>query len=276
MMIRKIPLILVAGVFLLTGCTVKEAIDVARPTKFLPGAERLEKPKDTPFDLAWVSPDVGSWLYNTLIVQAVRTDFVDLDDWIFSAGTFVPTRGVYVDKLTDLADYTQETVAEEFKDYRHKPMELRVVKGVPFISVEPAVEQLLTPYSPMTPVESIKPKTRSLSVEISIAEANFSDPLVYGGLLAVPVPAVANLSSAVKSPSLTLEVRFTDNATGQIVWEIIDKRFPQIKVIDANRLTVSGALHEIIDSFAEDLVESFYKKADETVSRRSPVSLWPF
>jgi len=100
--------------------------------------------------------------------------------------------------------------------------------------------------------------------------------VLYGALQAVPIPAVANLSTAVKAPSLTVEARLVDQTTGEVVAEVIDRRFPQVKVIDINRLTVSSALHELADSFADDMVKAFYRRPGEVVGSRWAFSLLPW
>ncbi|MFN8390406.1 MAG: hypothetical protein U0136_08965 [Bdellovibrionota bacterium] len=258
------------------GCTVRDAIQDLRPTSFIEH-ENLEKTDVTPFDLAWIAPNIGASQYETLIVEAVRTDYVDTSRWIYSASALLPSRAAYVDRLNELADYIQREVTERFKSYPEKAAQVSV-KPLPAVQQwELEVEKLaLPPPVPATPVELIDPGSRALRVQISIAEADFGDPVVYAGLLAVPVPGVANMSTAVKSPSLTLEARLVDEHSGEIKMELLDRRFPQVKIVDINRLTVSSALHEIADSFADDLVRSFYRKPGNVVGRRWPFSLVPW
>jgi hypothetical protein len=261
-----------------TACTVKEAVEDLTPTPFIQKPEELHKPQYTPFDLGWISPDVANWMYDTLTVEAVKTEYVNPDNWIFSAGTLMPTRASYMRQVNELADYIQKRVSKEFENYNGGNGELSVEKGLP---VEPLPQnlpkELRTPAPPQVPIEPLEgDRKRELILDISIADANFGDPLVYGGLLAVPVPGIANLSTAVKSPSLTLEARFIDKTSGEVVMELVDRRFPQLKIVDINRLTVSSALREIVDSFASDLVKSFYRKHGEKVGKRWPFSLLPW
>lgn len=261
-----------------SACTVKDAVENLKPTRFIENPEILEPPKNTPFDLAWMSPNVPTWQYDTLVVEAVRTDQIDTDNWIYSAGTFIPTKEIYNRRVNELAEYIQQSLTMRFENYGRPRTPIEIEKGLPLVSGSTGIIELPTDADlvPKIPIELAIPESRTLKVELSIAEANFGDPLIYGGLLAVPVPAAANLSTALKSPSLTLEAKFRDGKTGEVLTELVDRRFPQVKVIDVNRLTVASALHEIADSFAEDLVASFYRKKGEKVGKRWPFSLVPW
>ncbi len=240
-----------AVVLLLSACTIKDAVESLKPTPFITKPEQLAAPKFTPFDLAWIKPGAESRQYDRLLVQPVKTEYVDPQAWLFSASAFIPSSTVYLKKVSDLAEYIRQEVTEKF-EAAASDSEVEVIEG-------PAITTL-----------------HSLLLEISIADVNFGDPVVYGGLLAVPLPGVANLSTAVKSPQITLEARFIDDLTREVVTEIIDRRFPQVKIVDVNRLTVSRAAHELADSFADDLVAAFFRKKGEKIGRRWPFSLVPW
>jgi len=270
---------LVFALLTLLCCTAVQVTETVKPSPFITRPELLHKPENTPFDLAWMSSNVGvgSWQYDTLIVKAVRTDDLRTDNWLFRAGTLIPTKDAYLEKVSELAVYIQKTVYDNFENYEKKVGGLHVEKSPP---LDPYPNAPTTKSFELTAtqevVDTLIPNMRTLVVEISIAEANFGDPIVYGGLLAVPVPGIANLSTAAKSPSLTLEARLVDEQSGQVITELIDRRFPQVKIIDVNRLTISSALNELADSFAEDIVASFYRKTGEKVSKRLPFSLLPW
>ena len=261
---------------LLTGCTVKQAVEDLRTTEFL-NYQALQPTKVTPFDRAWIAPNIAAGVYESLIVDAVRTDFVKPDNWIFSAGTFMPTRESYLAKVNKLADYIQHAVTDRFAEGEEKDPQVAVKRAPAHEPIQGEVEKLAAPKPQRRdPIEPLNPGPRTLHVQISIVEADFGDPLIYAGLLAVPVPAAANISTAVKSPSLTLEARLVDQESGEIKMALIDRRFPQLKIVDVNRLTVSSALHEIADSFADDLVRSLYRKPDHVIGKRWPFSLVPW
>ncbi len=264
----------------LTGCTVKEAIAPLEPTAFVLHPERLTKPEYTPFDLAWRSPYVAKFLYSTVHVEAVRFDFVDYTDWVFSTSSLLPTEESYREEVQQLADYIQQSLIEAFKSHSDERHSVTVLSSPPVEELPESVPRELrapTEAARVRPrVESLDAGGRTLVVQLSLSEANFGDPVVYGGLLAVPFPAIANLSTAVKSPLLTIEGRFIDQTTGEVVAELVDRRFPQVKPIDLNRLTVSSALRELADSFAHDIVRSFYRDPDEKVERRWRFSLLPW
>ena len=264
--------------FIASGCTLKQAVEDLRPSPFITQPERLRRPEDTPFDLAWVSRDVEKWRYDSLIVESVRTDCVNSDDWIYSASSFITNRATYLTRINDLAEYIQKRTIERFKKYSDRDVDLAVIRGEP---VQELPSALPVPANDPAPADSALineggPTSRALRLELSICRADFGDPLLYSGLMAVPLPGVANLSTAVKSPSLTIEARLIDESTDVVVSELMDRRFPQVKIVDVNRMTVSSALREQADSFADDLVASFYRKSGEKVGRRWPFSLVPW
>ena len=263
----------------LSGCTVNEAITALEPTDFITAPDRLEKPKSTPFDLAWVRPDVSSHRYYSVIVAPVRTDYVQAENWIYSASTFLPTRQSYITRVDELASYIQRSLTKEFEAYDVGESDTKpdIQKGKPIELITPEIPPKVDGSGKsFKPIQLINRENLALRVEISISEANFGDPVVYGGLLAVPVPAAANLSTAVKSPLLTLEVKFVELPSEEVIAELVDRRFPQVKIVDVNRLTVSSALRELTDSFVVDLVASYYRKRGETVGKRMPFSLLPW
>jgi hypothetical protein len=259
------------------GCTVKQAIKPPIPTSFISFPELLRKPTDSPFALAWTSPEVSTWIFDKVVVEAVRTDQLDSDKWLFSAGSFITTRERYRQQVNKLADYIQKSLTERLLKKKKREREVAVIDTVAEIPVPSETRAALAePPSPIAPLDPVTPGSRTMLIQISISEATYGDPLIYGGLLAVPVPAIANLSTAVKSPSLTLETMFVDQATGEVVAEVVDRRFPQIKIVDLNRLLGSRALRELSDSYIEDIAELFFRKRGEEISRRSPVSLIPW
>lgn len=264
---------------LLSACTVKSALETPRPTPFLSRPELLQKPAFTPFALAWRSPEVQTYQYDVLVVQAVRTDQVDLGNWVFSTSSLIPTEAMYQQKLHALADYIQKAVTDRFEEESDEHDEkggLREVQQGVAVEKLPPAFPLPSPPPANQHVETIEPPHKTLELQLSVSDANFGDPILYGGLLAAPVPGVANLSSAVKAPSLTIEAKFIDSDTGKVVAELIDRRFPPVKPVDLNRLTVSSPLHKIADGFADDLVRSFYRKPGQRVGRRLPFSLIPW
>lgn len=264
---------------LFSGCTIRAAIQTPEPTAFIQSPELLERPKYTPFSLAWISQEIPNREYTTVIVSAVRSDMVDSANWINSSSTFLRSRESYVDRLHDLAEYTQSAVQKALVKFDSKPEDTMVTSGIAF---EPAVAALPIPTPTSFPLEaeprldSLASHENSLEIQISIAEVCFGDPVLYGGLLFVPVPAAANLSTAARSASLTLEARFIDGNSNVAVGELIDRRFPRIKAIDLNRLTVDSAVHEMADSFAEDLVRSIYRKEKQKVKGHFPFTLIPW
>ena len=199
------------------------------------------------------------------------------ENWIFSSSAFIRSKENYTERVNELADYIQKAVIKEFENSEKAPPDMEISKGIPF---QPSLSEVPLP-GPTSPekdqkMESIEPPVQNLELQISIAEVCFGDPVLYGGLLAVPFPAAANLSTVARSPILILEARLEDSETGETIGELLDRRFPRIKIIDVNRLTVDSAVHEMSDSFAHDLVASFFRKRGQKVSRPFPFKLIPW
>ena len=260
------------------SCTVKEAVAPVEPTPFIENPDLLQTPETTPFDLAWMSPAFRSWQYDTVVIGAVRVNQVDARNWIYSTSTLIPTEGMYLERVNDIATYIQQAVSSAFAEYEPEGLRSKVIEGAPQIPLPPTPSSIPLPIASPTPdpLDPIRRQNRTMRIELSISQIDFGDPLIYGSMLALPIPAAANLSTAVKSPSITLEARFVDEKTREVIGELVDRRFPQVKPIDVNRLTITSAIRELSDSFAQDLVESYYRKPGEEVSSRFPFSLLPW
>lgn len=272
------PFLALSTAALISGCTVESAIERIDPTEFITSPNLLHKPDNTPFDLAWSAPDINAREYDTVVVNPVRTDKVNPGNWIYSASTFIVSSEGYLERVDELAKYIERDLTTKFAAYHTDDLKVLLDPDPP-VETEQSASTIEQPggAEPLgEPLSSFFPEGRTVVIDVSIAEADFGDPIIYGGLLAVPVPGVANMSTAVRAPSLTLEARLTDPQTGEVLTELVDRRFPQVKIVDINRLTVSSALHEIADSFSDDLVASFYRKHGERVGRRLPFSLLPW
>jgi len=129
--------------FSVSGCTVKEAIEPLKPTPFIMHPERLAKPEYTPFDLAWRSPFVANFLYETVVVDAVRTDEINLDDWVYSASSLLISREQYQERVFELAEYLHNALAEAFKTFPNEDHRVNVEVRPPVEEIPPAVAQEL-------------------------------------------------------------------------------------------------------------------------------------
>ena len=271
----KIALVLTLSLGL-SGCTIKKAFESIEPSSFITQPKRLASSDNLPFRKSWVSPEISTKLYSDIIVQAVLSDKLDADEWIFSAGTFVPTQSKYLQRSVSVADYLQDRIVLHLEDKGKAQSvgSVKIEKGIPEnTNDEYTLERFVEPiplFEPLTRGD------RTLSIEVSVSELTFGDPLIYGGLFAVPVPGIANLSSGLKAPSMTIEAKFIDKLTGEVIAEIIDRRFPQVRVLDLHRLLIEQSIKELSNSFAEDIASLFFNEDGETISKRWPVSISPW
>lgn len=265
---------LIAAALPICGCVARQAISSPNPTPFVTQPSRLEHIDGLPFELIWMTPEFSTRLFSTVKISAVRSDQLDSDTWIFSAGAFVRTRENYILRTEKIAAYLQQTTAEAFrrKVSKKEAVGVRIEEGLPLQSVD----EFSAPQTPLPSYEPLQRENRTLLIELSISEMSLGDPLIYGGLFAAPIPGIANLSTGVKAPALTIEAKFVDEATGEVIIELLDRRYPPIKIVDFNRLTVERSLRKIADQFAQDLARLFFANKGERLPRRWPVSLIPW
>jgi hypothetical protein len=260
------------------GCTIKAAINTPEISPFISRPELLTSYPELPFDLFWSEAEVSTWLFDTIIIQQVRFDDVDENDWIFSTGTFIRSKKSYLDRVFDLSTYLHKSVAQAFRNRAEMLNErkLRVSEEAPQIYYNRSLESVFFPASPLPLYDPVSQENRVLLVQVSLSEVTFGEPLLYAGMFAVPVPGIANMSTSIRSPSLIMKARFVDKESGQVIAELIDRRFPQLKLVDLNRMVIGYALQEIADSFADDLALLFFRQRGEAIRRRSPISLLPW
>lgn len=264
--------------FAVQGCTLKTAIETPEPTAFIMRPELLTKPKDLPFDLHWSTPKVSTWLFDTVIIKQVELEQVDENKWGFSAGTFITSKESYIESVFDLSIYLQKSIAKSFIDRINnlEARDVRVLEEVPHAYYNTSMKSVLSPDTPLPLYDPVSPGKRILLVELCLSEITFGDPLLYAGLFAVPVPGIANMSTSIRAPSMVMKARFVDQESGEVFAELVDRRFPQLKPVDLNRLVIGYALEEIADSFADDLARLFFRSRGSSIRKRSPISLLPW
>ncbi len=146
-----------------------------QPSSFIFHPEHLETPSDIPFSLYWETAKISTWTFDKIIVEAVRTDLIDTDQWLYSAGSFVPTRDVYQQRVYELADYIQMTLTDElnYQGKSKRKVEIDNTYPVTFIPDKLAVELMNLSAKPIPPLDPVRPGGRTMLLQVSIAEAIF-------------------------------------------------------------------------------------------------------
>ncbi len=261
-----------------SGCTVRAALQSPDTASFISKPERLERSSDVPFDLFWSAPEISSWLFDTVVIDQVSIDHIKSSDWFYSASAFIRSEESYIERVFDLSVYLESALAENFKSKAkaQQRQSIQVKEQVPQVYYNMSVELFPETPSPLPLFDPIAEGERTLLVKVSLSEVIFGDPLLYAGLFAVPVPGIANISTGFRASSLVFQAKFIDQESGTVIAELVDRRFPQLKLVDLNRLFVGFDLKELADSFAEDLAALFFRSRGEALRRRSPVSLLPW
>jgi hypothetical protein len=115
----------------------------------------------------------------------------------------------------------------------------------------------------------------TLVFDIAITELEFSHPVEKAGMLLVPVPGASVAFSAVSDPHVAFAARVYDGKSQKLIATLGDRKFPPVRIIDLNKVTVTSSTREIVatwaDIFAEGLNRNrFVKVHDKGIFRILP------
>ncbi len=224
-------------VLTLAGCGLEKATTDPQPTRFLTstGVDTTAKVERLPFKHAWRDPKMKIADYKYIVVRPVTTAFLKKDGWEQSKSTFVPNERTYTKRCRELAAYFTKSLNKSF-------------------SAPICVFYKTT--------DTSRPGT--LILEVALTEVRFdpATPVVPAG------PSEGNVTSLLTGlPMCAFEARVTDAATGALVSTASDRRGPEIKVIDQEKLTGAGPNKRICDEWSRQLMESSNIEIFPTVKR---------
>jgi hypothetical protein len=168
-------------------------------------------------------------------------------DELVATGRLVAERKPNTELANELADYFKQELIEKVANYKD---------GV--VSV----------------VDSAQP--RGLIFDIAFTELEFSHPVQKAGMLLVPVPGAAVMFSAVSDPHVAFAARVYDGKTGKLIATLGDRKFPPLRVLDVNKLTITSSAREIVQAWAEIVAEGLNRDRFKKVGDRGIFRILPW
>jgi hypothetical protein len=236
---------------------VEEEVLAASPAPdagFLEGAEKMTPhPDRSPFDRAWLAPGFSYKNYSKMYVAHVDTHHVlNMSIW-----EQINIRSIDVKQdISDLAVELHDKVEKAFGDDPTHHFE--VLKDPAKIDEKTLVVQLA--------LVEVVPNKAALGV---LATAAWAAPVAVG----IPVGTIAAFTD---QGSISFEGRARDGRTGEVVAMCADREIGPMRVVDVRSMTWYGNAHEIIDGWANQLVELSNTSPDVKVEHSPYFTLLPW
>ena len=120
------------------------------------------------------------------------------------------------------------------------------------------------------------PASDAVNLELGFTELVLSRPVARAAAMAAPVPGLEFALSAMSEPHVAFAARFTSQDGTILLGTVADRRFPPMRAIDLNKLTVSSSAREIVAQWARELAEAIEFNQLVPVERSSRFSLRPW
>ncbi len=244
-MLQRSPLLVIMLISLImSGCAAMKA-DPSRGTGFVP-MQQMAKQGDLPFNKAWVKAGLDWRRYHAIYIRPVDTGYLlQTDLW---KQTF--RQGHMKEDARMIARYMEDRFRAAFVNNRNN--RLRVVEF---------------------------PQPGSLTLEMALTELVPSHVVMealgyapYGG--GVAAKAISRATGGVSTVAFEAKVR--DSKTGQVVAMFADREQQKFKPIDVKAFTWYGNAKNIVDEWADQLVQVLNKRPGQIVEESSPFSLKPW
>lgn len=217
----------VCSLVALGGCTAAERVSSVNDT-FLEGSDMSAKRPNLPFDHSWVSAEVKRGNYQLVFIKPVRTDKLPPDAWKRSASYAITSKDDYDEAAARLATYFRGQLREQIKEQPNHEFTLADNSTGP----------------------------RTLVIEIALTELEFSHPVARAGALAAPIPGTGPALSTITDPHVAFAARITDGPTGRLVATVADRKFPPMRIVDFNKLTVESSPREVCQLWSESIAKA--------------------
>jgi hypothetical protein len=231
---------------MLTGCALKDRTSTI-PQTFLEDRDITEKDDKLPFSHSWIDPEVPAGYYTQVYFRSVTADKLPDDAWIASASTFMTSKESYKKEAAALAEYFKKQLISKVNKYKNGTVKV---------------------------VDQAEPHT--LVFDIAITELEFSHPITKAGVMFIPVPGSSLAFNAVSDPHVTFAARVYDGETGKLVATLGDRKFPPVRLIDLNKVTVTSSPREIVSTWAEIFAEGLNADRFAPVKSRGIFSILPW
>ena len=201
-------------IFAVSGCAISKVSEPARKSGFVEYKAEGARSELFPFEYVWLKRPTGERRVKAgnIAIKVISSDYLAEDAWKDSLSAAISTE-------EDYQSYTKE-VAERFKNKLTSEINSRAKE----LSSELKIVE--------------DPARSDFVMEIAFTEVVFGNPGTYAVALAAPVPGVSYAVDSAKSPFASIEGRVTSRRTGEVVALFADKKFPRIKPLDVNKLTI--------------------------------------
>jgi hypothetical protein len=236
--------------FVLVGVAACATQDRVRPlsSTFLEDRDVDVKDETLPLSHAWIDPEIprGGY-YSKVFYRSVTIDRLPEDAWKASKSPLLTSKEQYTQLAQNLAEYFKQRLIDETTHFK---------KGSFTVADQP--------------------EEHGLVFDIAITELEFSHPITKAGMMLVPVPGASVAFSAVSDPHAAFAARIYDGKSGKLVATIGDRRFPPVRLLDVNKVTISSSNREIVNDWADIIVEGLNRDEFARVSDRGIFRLLPW
>ena len=234
------------------GCKTAPAPD----TGFLQEPERMTPQRERfPFDRVWVKPGVQKEDYDYLVISPVNTQYL-MENTGWKAAN--PGNIDLENSAREMAQYTEETFREAFRNDKRKGVRLADQPGPRTVVLELAIVELV-------PSKAV---LGALGLAAPVAG--------IAGHAAAAVGTAAGSKVAGGRPSVAIEGRLKDGITGETLFMFADREEAQMRIIDLKAVTWWGHAKDIIKDWADQCVQLAKTPKDYQVKDRASFTLSPW
>jgi hypothetical protein len=245
MSIRLAFIIFLCGQALI-GCAAREHVKPIS-NSYLEDRDVTVADDSLPFNHAWIDPNIPSGHYTKVFFRTVTIEKLPKGAWKASKSPYISSEKDYLKEAKLLSEHFLDRLNTKVKKYP---------KG--------------------TFVVTDKGESGGLVFDIAITELEFTHPIEKAGVMLVPVPGSSVAFSAVSEPHVAFAARVYDGESGKLLATVADRKFPPIRLIDVNKLTVTSSAREIVSIWADLIAEGLNRDRFAKVSSRGLFSILPW
>ena len=230
------------------GCKTATAPDAG----FLQQSEKMTPQRERfPFQRVWVKPGVQKENYNYIVISPVNTQYL-MENTGWKAAN--PGNIDLEKSASEMAEYTEQTFREAFQNDTRPGVRLTDKPGPRTIVLELAIVELAPSKAVLGALSLASP---AFGTEVGVA---------LGAASAAPGG----------KPSVAIEGRLKDGATGETLIMFADRQESQMHIIDLKAVTWWGHAKDIIKDWADQCVQVAKTPKDYQVKDRSFFTLKPW
>jgi Protein of unknown function (DUF3313) len=223
---------------MLSSCGVQKSPKNPNITGFLSGTRvdtttRIER---LPFEHAWRDPKLDITRYKHIVVRPVTLDYLKSNLWEESKSKAIPNRRAFQRRASALA--------------RHWDKSLKRAFSSPVCSFY---------------LSSDTQQPGTLILEVALTEVRFQNIPPAKAQTASPVDGL--IRALTGAPLCAFEARVRDASTQKWVSTAADRRSPEIKIVNTEKLTIAGPNESICDEWSQQLMQASNKELFPTVKR---------